>query len=142
MESTFSQPHPKDDDKKIFLILIILIVAIVWFMGFLNPKKEGMINTPNYLPNLNNHSTVNILEFYEDNVEARVKKVISTTIGGNENNITLDTKFEDLGADSLDNVELVMAFEEEFKIDIPDEAAVNMHTVRQVVNYIRQHGHS
>ena len=55
-------------------------------------------------------------------IEAKVKKIVASHLGGEEGKITLESSFvDDLGADSLDQVELVMAFEEEFNIEIPDE---------------------
>lgn len=72
--------------------------------------------------------------------EARVKKIISELLGIDEEEIGLDSKFrEDLEADSLDLVELIMAFEEEFNGEISDEEAQNITTVRQAVDYINEH---
>ncbi len=70
----------------------------------------------------------------------RVKKVVVTQLGAEEDNVTLESSFSrDLGADSLDTVELVMAFEEEFDMEIPDAVAEEMFTVRHVCDYIQQH---
>jgi acyl carrier protein len=67
----------------------------------------------------------------------RVKKVIIEQLDVDEKKVTPEASFtEDLGADSLDIVELVMAFEEEFDIEIPDEAAEKILTVQEVVDYI------
>ena len=67
----------------------------------------------------------------------RVKEIIIDKLGIEESKITLDAKFiEDLGADSLDTVELIMQFEEEFNIEIPDEAAEGLLSVGQAVDYI------
>jgi acyl carrier protein len=72
--------------------------------------------------------------------EARVKKIISELLGIDEEEIALDSRFrEDLEADSLDLVELIMAFEEEFNGEISDEEAQNITTVRQAVDYIGEH---
>ena len=69
--------------------------------------------------------------------EERVKKIIAEQLGVNEEDITPDASFiDDLGADSLDTVELIMAFEEEFGIEIPDEEAEKITKVQQVVDYI------
>jgi len=68
----------------------------------------------------------------------RVKAIIVDQLGVDEEDITLETSFSDLNADSLDIVELIMAFEEEFDIDIPDEEAEKIKTVRDAVNYIRE----
>lgn len=73
-------------------------------------------------------------------IEERVKKIIAEQLGVNENEITNESSFvDDLGADSLDTVELVMALEEEFSIEIPDEDAEKITTVHQAVEYIKSH---
>ena len=70
-------------------------------------------------------------------VAEKVKKIIAEQLGVSESQITDDAKFiEDLGADSLDQVELIMALEEEFGADIPDEDAEKMTTVGKAVEYI------
>ncbi len=70
-------------------------------------------------------------------VEAKVKKIVASHLGAAEDKITLDSSFvDDLGADSLDQVELVMAFEEEFGIEIPDEAAEKIVKVSDAVNFV------
>jgi acyl carrier protein len=70
-------------------------------------------------------------------VQEKVKSIIVEQLGVDEEEVTLDASFtDDLGADSLDIVELVMAFEEEFGIEIPDESAEKISTVRQAVDYI------
>lgn len=70
-------------------------------------------------------------------VADKVKKIIAEQLGVSEDQITTDAKFiEDLGADSLDQVELIMALEEEFGADIPDEDAEKMTTVGKAVEYI------
>ena len=72
--------------------------------------------------------------------EARVKEIIINELGVESEKVTDDASFvEDLGADSLDTVELVMAFEEEFGIDIPDEDAEQMRTVGDAVSYLKKH---
>ena len=71
------------------------------------------------------------------NVEERVKKIVVEQLGVKEDEVTIEASFvDDLGADSLDTVELVMALEEEFKTEIPDEDAENITTVQQAVDYI------
>ncbi|HTG33500.1 MAG TPA: acyl carrier protein [Thermoanaerobaculia bacterium] len=68
----------------------------------------------------------------------KVKSIIVEQLGVDEEEVTLDASFtEDLGADSLDIVELVMAFEEEFGIEIPDEEAEKISNVREAVDYIQ-----
>ena len=73
----------------------------------------------------------------EKSVEQKVKDIIVEQLGVNPDQVTPDAKFiEDLGADSLDTVELVMALEEEFEIEIPDEDAEKITTVSQAISYI------
>ena len=75
-----------------------------------------------------------------ENIEQRVKKIIAEQLGVNEAEIKNDSSFvDDLGADSLDTVELVMAFEEEFGIEIPDEEAEKITRVKEAVDYIESH---
>ncbi len=70
----------------------------------------------------------------------KVKGIIVEQLGVEEDEVTLEASFtDDLGADSLDIVELVMAFEEEFGIEIPDEEAEKISTVKDAVEYIDQH---
>src|SRR5688500_11533945 len=72
-------------------------------------------------------------------VEAKVREIIINELGVEPEKVTDDASFvEDLGADSLDTVELVMAFEEEFGIDIPDEDAEQMRTVGDAIQYLRK----
>ena len=69
----------------------------------------------------------------------KIKAIIVEQLGVAENSVTMDASFiDDLGADSLDIVELVMAMEEEFDIEIPDEEAEKVVTVRDVVDYIKE----
>ena len=71
-------------------------------------------------------------------IEERVKKIIAEQLGVNESDITGESSFvDDLGADSLDTVELVMALEEEFSTEIPDEDAEKITTVQQAVEYVQ-----
>ncbi len=73
-------------------------------------------------------------------IEDRVKSIIVEQLGVDEDEVTLNASFtDDLGADSLDIVELVMALEEEFSIEIPDEEAENISRVREAVDYIQKH---
>jgi acyl carrier protein len=72
-------------------------------------------------------------------VEERVKKIIAEQLGVEEDEVTPEASFvEDLGADSLDTVELVMALEEEFEIEIPDEDAEKILTVGKALEYIKE----
>ena len=73
----------------------------------------------------------------EKSIESRVKDIIVDQLGVNADQVTPEAKFvEDLGADSLDTVELVMAFEEEFDIEVPDEEAEKLQSVGDVISYI------
>ena len=77
----------------------------------------------------------------ENSIADRVKEIIVEQLGVNPDQVTPEAKFiEDLGADSLDTVELVMAFEEEFGAEIPDEDAEKLQTVGDVVKYIEDRG--
>ena len=70
-------------------------------------------------------------------VEERVKKIVVEQLGVKEDEVSNEASFvDDLGADSLDTVELVMALEEEFKTEIPDEEAEKITTVQQAISYI------
>jgi acyl carrier protein len=72
-------------------------------------------------------------------IEEKVKDIIVEQLGVNPEQITPSASFiEDLGADSLDTVELVMAFEEEFSVDVPDEDAEKLQTVGDVIRYIEE----
>ena len=72
-----------------------------------------------------------------DDISSKVKKIVADHLGIDEAKVTEESSFiDDLGADSLDTVELVMAFEEEFEIEIPDEEAEKIATVEDAVNYI------
>ena len=74
------------------------------------------------------------------NIEQKVKDIIVQQLGVDPEKVKVEASFvEDLGADSLDTVELVMAFEEEFGVEIPDEEAEKIRTVQDVVNYIESH---
>lgn len=72
-----------------------------------------------------------------DSIEQRVKKIVAEQLGVNESEIKIESSFvDDLGADSLDTVELVMALEEEFECEIPDEDAEKITTVQQAIDYV------
>jgi acyl carrier protein len=71
----------------------------------------------------------------------RVKKIVVEHLGVEEEKVTENASFiEDLGADSLDTVELVMAFEEEFGLEIPDDAAEKIQTVKDAIDFIKENG--
>ena len=76
-------------------------------------------------------------------VESQVKEIIVENLGVDNEKVTEDASFvEDLGADSLDTVELVMAFEEEFGIEIPDDAAEKIQTVGDAIGFIKTNAKS
>lgn len=73
-------------------------------------------------------------------IEERVKKIVADQLGVKEDVVAADSSFvDDLGADSLDNVELVMALEEEFECEIPDEEAEKITNVQHAIDYIAAH---
>jgi acyl carrier protein len=73
-------------------------------------------------------------------VENRIKSIIADQLGVAEDQVKPESKFiEDLGADSLDIVELIMAMEEEFQTEIPDEEAEKIRTVGDAINYVSSH---
>lgn len=73
-------------------------------------------------------------------IEERVKKIVAEQLGVKEDEITPEASFvDDLGADSLDTVELVMALEEEFDTEIPDDDAEKIETIQNAVDYIKAH---
>ena len=74
------------------------------------------------------------------NIEERVKKIVVEQLGVKEEEVKSEASFvDDLGADSLDTVELVMALEEEFECEIPDEEAEKISTVQQAIDYVKSH---
>lgn len=75
----------------------------------------------------------------EKSIDQRIKDIIVEQLGVNADQVTPEAKFiEDLGADSLDTVELVMALEEEFGLEIPDEEAEKLQTVGDVIKYVEE----
>jgi len=75
-----------------------------------------------------------------ENIEQRVRKIVAEQLGVNEADVKNESSFvNDLGADSLDTVELVMALEEELETEIPDEEAEKITTVQQAIEYIKTH---
>jgi acyl carrier protein len=75
-----------------------------------------------------------------ENIEQRVKKIVAEQLGVNEADVKNESSFvNDLGADSLDTVELVMALEEEFECEILDEDAEKITTVQQAMDYVKAH---
>jgi acyl carrier protein len=75
-----------------------------------------------------------------DNAEARLRKIIAEQLSVNEDEVTTDASFiDDLNADSLDLVELIMSLEEEFNVKIPDDDAEKIRTVRDAQEYLSEH---
>ena len=75
-----------------------------------------------------------------DSIQDRVHKIVSEQLGVGEADLKSEASFvDDLGADSLDTVELVMALEEEFGIEIPDDEAEKITTIQQAIDYIKSH---
>ena len=75
-----------------------------------------------------------------ESVEQRVKKIVAEQLGVNEADVKIESTFvDDLGADSLDPVELVMALEEEFECEIPDAEAEKITSVQQAIDYVKAH---
>ena len=73
-----------------------------------------------------------------EDVSSKVKKIVADHLGVDESKVTEESSFiDDLGADSLDTVELVMAFEEKFGIEIPDDAAETIQTVQNAIDFIQ-----
>ena len=73
-------------------------------------------------------------------IEERVVEIVAEQMGVDKTQVTRETSFvNDLGADSLDTVELVMEFEDEFELSIPDEEAEKIQTVGQAIDYIKEH---
>lgn len=90
------------------------------------------------------HARMNALKtcnnLMSDNIESQVKEIIAAQLSVDPEKVTTDAKFiEDLGADSLDTVELVMAFEDKFSVEVPDEDAEKLKSVADVVAYIESH---
>ncbi len=89
---------------------------------------------------LYNEGTLKQTHLMSDNIKDQVKEIIVDQLGVDPEKLTDDAKFiEDLGADSLDTVELVMTFEEKFGVEVPDEDAEKLKSVADVVAYITEH---
>jgi len=94
-----------------------------------------------YLANLHiGHLDQKTEEKLMSTAEERVRKIVIEQLGATEEQATNDASFvDDLGADSLDTVELVMALEEEFECEIPDEEAEKITTIQQAIDYVNAH---
>ena len=78
-----------------------------------------------------------------ENIEQRIKKIVTQQLGVDETKVTNEASFvNDLGADSLDTVELVMALEEEFQCEITDEEAEKITTVQNAIDYVKAHANA
>jgi len=96
---------------------------------FVLAKGKPAANSPPHIPP----------SIMADNIQEKVRDIIVEQLGVNPEQVTPEAKFiEDLGADSLDTVELVMAFEEEFGIDVPDEEAEKLQSVGDVIRYVEE----
>ena len=96
------------------------------------PKQARPLKLP---ANQSNYTTY----MADSNISDKVRDIIVEQLGVNPEQVTPEAKFiEDLGADSLDTVELVMAFEEEFGIDVPDEEAEKLLSVGDVIRYVEE----
>jgi acyl carrier protein len=112
-------------------LIIRLLILKPWFL------KNNIAQKLDYsfictLVNFNNKTVMS-------DISSRVKAIIADKLSVDENEVTLEASFtNDLGADSLDTVELIMEFEKEFDIQIPDDQAENIATVGQAISYIEQ----
>jgi acyl carrier protein len=118
---------------------------MLWEPAFALPLAQTLPNCRAWLPSGAERScptSALILsrERVMSDVAERVKKIVVEHLGVDESKVTDNASFiDDLGADSLDTVELVMAFEEEFGCEIPDDAAEKIVTVKDAVNFIESH---
>jgi acyl carrier protein len=106
----------------------------------LQKRKTQQGTDKNVCPTTNRYFKEEQNYMPDPEIESKVKQIIVDELGVDENEVTPNARFiDDLGADSLDTVELVMRFEEEFGIEIPDEDAEKIQSVRDAYNYIDQH---
>jgi len=112
-----------------------------WHRQVYRPRRDVaptfLLQYPRLLITHNPQSYINHMS--EKSIEEKVKDIIVEQLGVNAEQVTPSASFiEDLGADSLDTVELVMAFEEEFSVEVPDEDAEKLQTVGDVIKYIEE----
>lgn len=108
-----------------------------WFslLVYIRPILETGFNGPKLTEGLYSASLYEVKKM--SSIEERVRKIVVEQLGVNEDQVVTSASFvDDLGADSLDTVELVMALEEEFETEIPDEEAENITTVKLAIDYI------
>lgn len=105
-----------------------------------NARFDGFLGCQVHSPSRNPFVSSNTNYTMSDkSIEDRVKDIIVDQLGVNADQVNPEAKFiEDLGADSLDTVELVMAFEEEFEIEVPDEEAEKLQSVGDVITYVNK----
>jgi acyl carrier protein len=109
----------------------------ILFNSFTCDAVPGLVRQPSDLLRATNTNRTNFMA--EKSIEEKVKDIIVEQLGVNPEQVTPQASFiEDLGADSLDIVELVMAFEEEFGVEVPDEDAEKLQTVGDVIKYIEE----
>jgi len=114
-------------------------MSVLLWPAFL-PVIVELRTDKNVCPTLKRYFKEEQNEMPDPEIESKVKQIIVDELGVDENEVTPNARFiDDLGADSLDTVELVMRFEEEFGIEIPDEDAEKIQSVRDAYNYIDQH---
>ena len=103
-----------------------------------NARFDGFLGCQDHAPSRKPFDSSNTNYTMSDkSIEDRVKDIIVDQLGVNADQVNPEAKFiEDLGADSLDTVELVMAFEEEFEIEVPDEEAEKLQAVGDVITYV------
>src|SRR5690554_2831213 len=96
--------------------------------------------TPTRIPYTTHRNSLHRSQIPMSSIEERVKKIVVEQLGVKEDEVSASASFvDDLGADSLDTVELVMALEEEFECEIPDEEAEKITSVQQAIDYIKTH---
>lgn len=109
----------------------------ILFNSFTCDAVAGLSGSCRTYPRATNTNRTNFMA--EKSIEEKVKDIIVEQLGVNPEQVTPQASFiEDLGADSLDIVELVMAFEEEFGVEVPDEDAEKLQTVGDVIKYIEE----
>src|SRR5690606_12559216 len=102
--------------------------------------RKPASTTPTRIPYTTHRNSLHRSQLPMSSIEERVKKIVVEQLGVKEDEVSASASFvDDLGADSLDTVELVMALEEEFECEIPDEEAEKITSVQQAIDYIKAH---